>query len=145
MMNWLRADMAASNKTWKIVMLHRPPYKGNPESGNERVMQYLPPVVDAAGIDLVLSGHDHMYTRSLPLLAGQPNPSGATYLIAGSDSAKYYDNNGDGIAHFADVLFDDNVNTYTTLQIRGGQMRVLTRTLNGTLVDDAVLTPRASR
>ncbi|KAF0808762.1 metallophosphoesterase [Alcanivorax sp. S71-1-4] len=145
MMNWLRADMDASDKTWKIVMIHRPPYNGNPASGNGRVMQYLPPVVDAAGIDLVLSGHDHMYSRSLPLLAGQPNPTGATYLIAGSDSAKYYDNNGGGIARFADVLFDDNVNTYTTLQIDGAQMHVLTRTLNGTVVDDIVLTPRASR
>ncbi|AKU99025.1 hypothetical protein AKJ09_05689 [Labilithrix luteola] len=145
MMTWLLADMTASTKTWKLVMLHRPPYNGNPESGNGRVMKYLPQVVDEAGIDLVISGHDHMYSRSLPLLSGQPNPAGATYLIAGSDSAKYYDNNGTGIARFADVLFDDNVNTYTTLQIRGGQLNVLTRTLNGTVVDDTVLSPRSAR
>ncbi len=123
MMTWLLSDMTASTKTWKLVMLHRPPYNGNPESGNGRVMKYLPQLVDEAGIDLVISGHDHMYSRSLPLLAGQPNPAGATYLIAGSDSAKYYDNNGSGIARFADVLFDDNVNTYTTLQIRGGELQ----------------------
>jgi exopolysaccharide biosynthesis protein/methionine-rich copper-binding protein CopC len=144
MMTWLLNDMTASTKTWKLVMLHRPPYNGNPDSGNGRVMKYLPQLVDEAGIDLVISGHDHMYSRSLPMLAGQPNPAGATYLIAGSDSAKYYDNNGSGIARFADVLFDDNVNTYTTLQIRGRELHVLTRTLNGTVVDDNVLAPRAS-
>ncbi|MCE7507125.1 phosphodiester glycosidase family protein [Alloalcanivorax xenomutans] len=145
MMDWLRADMSASDQTWKIVMIHRPPYNGNPASGNGRVMQYLPPLVDELGIDLVLSGHDHMYSRSVPMAGGQPHPAGATYLIAGSDSAKYYDNNGGGIAKFADVLFDDNVNTYTTLQIDGENMHVLTRTLDGTVVDDTIITPRAGR
>ncbi|MBY6034106.1 phosphodiester glycosidase family protein [Marinobacter daepoensis] len=145
MMNWLRQDMQASDQTWKIVMVHRPPYNGNAASGNGRVMEYLPPVVDELGVDLVLSGHDHMYSRSVPLSGGQPHPQGATYLIAGSDSAKYYDNNGGGIALVADVLFDDNVNTYTTLEIIGDRMHVLTRTLDGTVVDDAYLTTRASR
>ncbi|MEY1662543.1 phosphodiester glycosidase family protein [Isoalcanivorax beigongshangi] len=145
MMDWLRRDMAASDKTWKVVMIHRPPYHGNPASGNGRVQQWLPPVVDELGIDLVLSGHDHMYSRSLPLQGGQPHPQGATYLIAGSDSAKFYDSNGTGIARVAAVLFDDNVPTYTTLEIKGAQLRVLTRTVDGRLVDDALLTPRAQR
>src|SRR5699024_5491472 len=118
MMDWLRRDMNASNATWKILMLHRPPYNGNAASGNGRSQAFVPPAVDEAGIDLVLSGHDHMYSRSLPMRGGVPTPGGATYLIAGSDSAKYYDNNGGGIALFADVLFDVNVNTYTTLDIQ---------------------------
>lgn len=144
MMAWLEADMKASGKTWKILMLHRPPYNGNPASGNGRSAAYIPPVVDAAGIDLVISGHDHMYSRSVPLAGGSPRAGGATYLIAGSDSAKYYDSNGTGIARLADVLFDDNLNTYTTLSIRGAQMHVLTKTLDGQVVDDIVLQPRAA-
>lgn len=145
MMDWLRRDMNASDATWKILMVHRPPYNGNAASGNGRCQAYIPAVVDETGIDLVLSGHDHMYSRSLPLTAGKPAPGGATYLIAGSDSAKYYDNNGGGIALIADVLFDDNVNTYTTLDIQGEAMHVLTRTLDGTVVDDVTLHPRTDR
>ncbi|CAM3930102.1 calcineurin-like phosphoesterase family protein [Kerstersia gyiorum] len=144
MTQWLEADMKASAKTWKILMLHRPPYNGNPASGNGRSAKYIPPVVDAAGIDLVISGHDHMYSRSVPLVGGVPRLGGATYLIAGSDSAKYYDNDGNGIARVADVLFDDNVNTYTTLSIRGDRMHVLTKTLAGQVVDDVILQPRAT-
>jgi len=145
MMDWLRRDMAASDATWKILMVHRPPYNGNAASGNGRSQAYIPAVVDEVGIDLVLSGHDHMYSRSLPLRGGKPTPGAATYLIAGSDSAKYYDNNGGGIALFADVLFDDNVNTYTTLDIQGDDLHVLTRTLDGTVVDDVTLQPRTDR
>jgi hypothetical protein len=78
----------------------------NPASGNERSQKYLPPVVDAAGIDLVIAGHDHMYARTVPLRDGQRRTGGATYLIAGSDSAKFYDNNDSGIAPLADVLYD---------------------------------------
>ena len=145
MMDWLRRDMNASDATWKVLMVHRPPYNGNAASGNGRSLAYIPPVVDETGIDLVLSGHDHMYSRSLPLSGGKPTPGGATYLIAGSDSAKYYDNNGGGIALVADVLFDDNVNTYTTLDIQGDDLHVLTRTLDGTVVDDVTLQPRTDR
>lgn len=144
MTRWLTADMKASQKTWKILMLHRPPYNGNPASGNGRSAKYIPAVVDAAGIDLVISGHDHMYSRSVPLVGGVPRVGGATYLIAGSDSAKYYDNDGNGIARVADVLFDDNVNTYTTLSVRGDRMHVLTKTMNGLVVDDTILQPRAT-
>ena len=45
----------------------------------------------------------------------------------------------------ADVLFDDNVNTYTTLDIQGDDLHVLTRTLDGTVVDDVTLQPRTDR
>ncbi|MGH8447022.1 MAG: phosphodiester glycosidase family protein, partial [Solimonas sp.] len=144
MMSWLQTDMKASQQTWKILMLHRPPYNGNPDSGNGRSAKYIPAAVDAAGIDLVISGHDHMYSRSVPLAGGSPRAGGATYLIAGSDSAKYYDSNGTGIARLADVLFDDNLNTYTTLSIRGPQMHIQTKTLDGQVVDDTVLQPRAT-
>jgi hypothetical protein len=121
------------------VMLHRPPYNGNPASGNERSKKYLPPVVDAAGIDLVIGGHDHMYARTVPLRGGRRHFGGATYLIAGSDSAKFYDNNGTGIASLAEVLYDDNQQTFTTLAISGNRMHILTRALDGTVVDDTTL------
>jgi hypothetical protein len=95
--------------------------------------------VDAAGIDLVIAGHDHMYARTAPLRGGQRHSGGATYLIAGSDSAKFYDNNGSGIASLAEVLYDDNRQTFTTLAIRGNVLHVLTRAMDGTVVDDATL------
>ncbi|MGL6313263.1 phosphodiester glycosidase family protein [Vibrio sp. WXL103] len=145
MVNWIEEDMAASDQTWKMLLMHRPPYEGNKDSGNEWPKRYLPRLVDKAGIDLVIAGHDHMYSRSVPMTSGQPNESGATYLIAGSASMKFYDADFGGIVPFADVLYDENVHTYTTLHIQGEELEVQTRTLSGKLIDRTVLTPRATR
>ncbi len=145
MMNWLEDDMASSDQTWKVLMLHRPPYEGNKDSGNEWSKRYVPSAVDRAGIDLVVAGHDHMYSRSVTMAGDRPNPSGATYLIAGSASMKFYDADFGGIVPFADVLYDENVHTYTTLHIQGEQMEVQTRNMNGQLIDRVTLTTRESR
>ncbi|MFA0438739.1 phosphodiester glycosidase family protein [Vibrio sp. 10N.286.49.B1] len=145
MVDWIEEDMAQSEQKWKLLLMHRPPYEGNKDSGNEWPKRYLPRLVDKAGIDLVIAGHDHMYSRSLPMAHGQPNESGATYLIAGSASMKFYDADFGGIVPFADVLYDDNVHTYTTLHIQGESLEVHTRNLSGQLIDRTILTPRASR
>ena len=142
MTEWLVADMQASSQQWKIVMLHRPAYEGNPDSGNGFSKAYLPQAVDRAGVDLVLSGHDHMYSRSVPMANGRPNANGATYLIAGSASMKFYNAGFGGIVPFADVLYDDDVHTFTTLHIKGDQLEVETKNINGALIDRHVLTSR---
>ena len=90
----------------------------------------------------MIGGHDHMYARTVPLRAGRRYIGGATYLIAGSDSAKFYDNNGTGIASLAEVLYDDNQQTFTTLAIRGNRMQIPTRALDGTVVDDTTIRSR---
>lgn len=146
MMDWVTADMQASSKTWKVLLMHRPPYEGNADSGNEFSKRFVPAVADRAGIDLVIAGHDHQYARSVPVTAGKPDPRGVTYLIAGSDSAKFYNaSSKNGMPAIADVLYDDDVQTYTTLQVKGQQMTVLTRNIYGKVVDQKVLTPRLAR
>lgn len=145
-MDWLEKDMAASNKTWKVLMLHRPPYEGNAGSGNEFSKRFVPPTVDRAGIDLVIAGHDHQYARSLPLLGGAPNSKGATYLIAGSASAKFYNaTSRSGMPSVAEVLYDEDLQTYTTLHVKGSRLHLLTRNIYGRVVDQAQLAPRSAQ
>jgi hypothetical protein len=58
--------LAAGPSAWRIVFLHEPLYT----AGHKRVVPGLRadfgPVVDAAGVDLVLAGHQHFYERSVP-------------------------------------------------------------------------------
>ena len=78
MFNWLTRDAAASDQDWKIAFWHHPPYtKGSHDSDVEAElieMRAALPVVEDAGIDLVLSGHSHSYERSY-LIDGHYGPS----------------------------------------------------------------------
>lgn len=73
MLTWLANDLAANTKTWTIAFWHHPPYtKGSHDSdldtdsgGRMRDMrQNALPILESAGVDLVLTGHSHSYERS---------------------------------------------------------------------------------
>ena len=69
MANWLRADLASSTRQWTIAFWHHPPYsKGSHNSDTEtelvQMRQTFLPILEEAGVDLVLAGHSHAYERS---------------------------------------------------------------------------------
>jgi hypothetical protein len=74
MLTWLRQDLAATTRPWVVAFWHHAPYsRGSHDSDRERIMtqmrQNVLPVLEAHGVDLVLTGHSHAYERSF-LLAG---------------------------------------------------------------------------
>lgn len=83
-LTWLKKDLEANKQDWTIVFFHYPPYtKGsydsdakNPDATyNNRyniplvnLRTLLVPIFDKYKVDLVLTGHSHVYERSKPLL-----------------------------------------------------------------------------
>jgi len=69
MATWLRADLASTTRQWTIAYWHHPPYsKGSHDSDTDPVLaemrQTFLPILEQAGVDLVLAGHSHSYERS---------------------------------------------------------------------------------
>ena len=69
MMTWLQNDVNSTNKEWIIAFWHHPPYtKGSHDSDTEieliEMRQNALPILEQAGVDLVLTGHSHSYERS---------------------------------------------------------------------------------
>jgi len=69
MATWLRADLASTTRQWIIAFWHHPPYsKGSHDSDTEsflaQMRQTFLPILEDAGVDLVLAGHSHSYERS---------------------------------------------------------------------------------
>ena len=69
MATWLRADLASSTRQWTIAFWHHPPYsKGSHDSDTDPILaamrQTFLPILEEAGVDLVLAGHSHSYERS---------------------------------------------------------------------------------
>jgi Calcineurin-like phosphoesterase len=69
MFNWLQADLQANTQKWIVCYFHHPPYtKGTHDSDYEtesvNIRQNLTPLFEQYNVDLVLSGHSHVYERS---------------------------------------------------------------------------------
>ena len=72
MYTWLRNDLIANTKKWTVCYFHHPPYsKGthdsDPEFGMVNMRQFYVPLLETYHVDLVLSGHSHVYERSFLL------------------------------------------------------------------------------
>lgn len=99
MMKWLEQDVAMNTREWLIAFWHHPPYsKGSHDSDDEtrliEMRKYALPILEAAGVDLVLAGHSHGYERSF--LIDQHYGSSKTFssnnLVDGGDGR----DDGDG-------------------------------------------------
>ena len=90
---WLQSDLASTTATWIICFFHHPPYtKGSHNSDTEteliEMRANILPILEAGGVDLVLTGHSHCYERSY-LLDGH-------YDVSGTLTPAMKKNAGDG-------------------------------------------------
>lgn len=85
---WLKADLAATNQPWIIVALHHGPYGGNQ---NDALLDKWVPLFDEFGVDLVLQGHNHEYSRSYPLKGNQivKDGDGTVYVVTNAAGSKF--------------------------------------------------------
>lgn len=69
---WLKQDLAATTKKWKIVYMHFPPYSQGSHSSEVEadligIRQRINPILERFGVDMVVMGHSHNYERSYPI------------------------------------------------------------------------------
>lgn len=82
MLTWAAADASASDQDWIIAFWHQAPYsKGSRNSETEvdmtEMRQNAMPILEAAGVDLVLGGHSHSYERSFLVNGAYDTPTTA--------------------------------------------------------------------
>jgi len=79
MLSWLRDDLGQNRQTWTIAYWHQPPYTRGSHDSDEgapmrEMRENVVPMLEEAGVDLVLGGHSHTYERSF-LLDGHYGPA----------------------------------------------------------------------
>lgn len=77
--DFLEQTLARSDATWKIVAVHHPPYSAGYQGSSLAVRDAFGPLFERYGVQLVLSGHDHDYQRSVEI-------DGVTYIVTGAAS-----------------------------------------------------------
>jgi 3',5'-cyclic AMP phosphodiesterase CpdA len=73
---WLARTLADATERWRIVVVHHPPYSAGYQGSSEEVRAAFVPLFERYGVQLVISGHDHDYQRSVPI-------KGVTYVVTG--------------------------------------------------------------
>jgi acid phosphatase type 7 len=150
---WLTADLSAANNNprvrWKVAFDHRPFHSsGRRHGAYEHFVQDELPTLEQQHVDLVFSGHEHNYERTLPLRGGAPvsrdvhhaiRGAGTTYVVTGGGGASTYDDFGpmpswDAArrAHHEHVRVD----------VRPTELHLVSTTDYGKVIDDLTITAR---
>ncbi|HEU5153687.1 MAG TPA: metallophosphoesterase, partial [Gemmatimonadales bacterium] len=75
-LKWLEKELSASGSDWKIAYFHHPLYTSASRGPELELRKILEPLFIKYGIDVVFSGHEHIYERIKP-------QSGIHYFTAG--------------------------------------------------------------
>lgn len=137
-----KAIAANPDVTWSVLMFHQSIYSSAEHSTDSSIVALrnsMYPVIDKYHIDLVLSGHDHRYTRTYQMLDGVPqtdqtvdkqgrvvNPTGTLYITAGTASgSKYYDLKSTPEAYAA-MRLQLEIPTFSDIKVTGNTLTVTT-------------------
>jgi predicted phosphodiesterase len=120
---WLKNIMKDRDDVFKIVLMHRSAY---PLLYNESYIRSLSTLFDETGIDLVLSGHDHIYSRTTMNEQRKVDVDrGVTYLVGGSGSgSKYYEEDTSINRYWKTTYYDKNNPVYTLINVKHNQMTI---------------------
>ena len=135
---WLREVFSEADTPWKFVVLHRPPYTAGAHAPCEKIQNTLVPVFESTGIDIVFSGHDHMYERMMPIRGGKPaeNGDGVTYVISGAGGALLYQPLPPEQRPAYLAALHNEIHSFTSVSVVSDDELILTQiALNGEILD----------
>jgi 3',5'-cyclic AMP phosphodiesterase CpdA len=106
--SWLEKALADAddekNLTWRVVVVHHGPWSSGPHGNNARLHDAgIVPLLAKHKVDLVISGHDHIYERGWE--------GGLAYVVSGGGGAPTYKIKSqlpqarkvESVRHFVDV------------------------------------------
>jgi Calcineurin-like phosphoesterase/Purple acid Phosphatase, N-terminal domain/PKD domain len=122
--NWLAADLAASTRPWKIVLLHEPGWtSAGSHTNNTTVQTVLQPLFKQYGVQLVIGGHNHYYARAVV--------DNIQHLTLGGGGAPLYTS----ASGQPNIVKTDQSFHHTEIDINGNTMTFTARRSEGTVIE----------
>ena len=103
---WASKVLKESESRWKIIFAHKSAYSSGPHRKDSEIKRFRQQISELAyqgNVDLVLSGHDHVYLRTAFMALGEQvgyenksadnkfiNPYGTVFVIPGTSGVKNY-------------------------------------------------------
>lgn len=150
---FLDAAIATAKRNWVVVLIHHSIFSEGNHAQSDSMTEMraeFSAIFEAANVDLVLSGHDHMYSRSVMMQGDTPAPPaengkkrmGETlYITAGSSSGtKFYDAPENKEILYTAFCFPEKIPVATRIDEANNALRIRTyRTDTAQLLDEYLL------
>ncbi|WBW49666.1 S-layer homology domain-containing protein [Peptoniphilus equinus] len=157
--NTIKTAIAATQDQdikWRVVTFHQPPYTVASHAFDDYVESFratLVPMLEKYDVDLVLNGHDHVYTRTHVMKNDEPqvawennevgkaptefvNPDGIIYVTTNSASGSKHYNIQNRDFEYAAVKNQEHVPNITDVSVTDQAITVTTyRTTDQSVVD----------
>jgi 3',5'-cyclic AMP phosphodiesterase CpdA len=145
-LDWLAADLAAhADARWRFVFFHHPPYSSGRPEFDPDLRASLVPLLEQYGVDLVFSGHDHIYHRSYPMTddtvvdaAEDPDyvdPGGPVYIVSGGGGKSLHSSAPQPFTAFTEVTFH-----FVVVDVSGPSLTLRGIRQDGTEMDRMTIT-----
>jgi len=129
---WLENSLRDSKARWKMAVFHHPIYSSGKTHGSALgLRKQLEPLFTRYGVNIALSGHDHIYERTKP----QQN---VQYFVTGA-GGKVRRGDIDRGSGFRAATFDDD-NHFMVIEVEDSQARFQAISGTGVVVDSGSLT-----
>jgi 3',5'-cyclic AMP phosphodiesterase CpdA len=129
-LDWLSKELQGSDSPWKLCFFHHPLYSDGKFHGPDLDLRSrLEPVFDAGGVNVVLSGHEHLYERVVP-------KNGVSYFVLGNSGELRLH----GLKQTPDVAkgFDTD-RSFMVVEIAGDQFFFQAVSRTGQTIDSGVI------
>jgi hypothetical protein len=129
---WLDEALRNAHEEWKICYFHHPLYSDGVRHGPALELRVLlEPILVRHGVNVVFSGHDHVYERLTP-------QQGISYFVtgAGGQDVRTLRRSAATAAAF------DREQTFTAVEVHGAELYFQTVSRSGTTVDAGVIRTR---
>jgi predicted phosphodiesterase len=128
--DWLTKRLQDSNSSWKICYFHHPLYSDGKFHGPDKDLRVrIEPIFAKYGVNVVFSGHEHVYERIKP-------QTGINYFVLGSSGELRLHNLNPSTIMAKGF---DTDQTFMLVEIAGDQLYFQTVSRTGDTVDSGVL------
>ncbi|WP_455539902.1 metallophosphoesterase [Terrisporobacter sp.] len=118
---------------WKIAVFHHDIYGGGIHNNDKDVKELrhkLPYILEKNNIDLVLCGHDHIYSRTYPLKNNKKNSKGIVYITGSSSTGSKFYKHIDKTKNYIKSKYDKEEPTYTIIKVSENNIIITTNKVN---------------
>jgi len=127
---WIATSLQNAKEDWKICYFHHPLYSNALRHGSSVDLRViLEPIFVKHGVDVVFSGHDHVYERLKP-------QKGITYFVSGSAGQL---RQGNMRPREQTAAYFDQDQTFMLVEIAGADMHFQSISRTGKTVDSGVI------